>query len=141
MSRLRAGIVSVWRNVMQRGRVEADLDAELQSYVQLSVDEKMRGGMSETEARRSAALELGGTERVKEEVRDVKRGFGLDAFVQDVRYGVRNLVKTPGLTAVALFSLAIGIGINASLFSLVDRLVLSTLPVRDPDGLVHPLLQ
>ncbi len=135
MSRLRAGIVSVWRNVMQRGRVEADLDAELKSYVQLLVDEKMRGGMSETAARRSAALELGGTERVKEEVRDVKRGFGLDAFVQDVRYGIRNLVKTPGLTALTLFSLAIGIGINASLFSLVDRLVLSTLPVRDPDGL------
>lgn len=125
----------LWRNLTRRGHIETDLDAELQSYVQLLTDEKTTAGMNARDARRAAVLELGGVEQVKEEVRDVKSGLLLDALWQDVRFGLRSLIKTPALTAIAVFSLAIGIGVNASLFSLVDRLVLTTLPVREPDRL------
>jgi predicted permease len=126
---------SAYRNLIRRARVEADLDAELKSSLQLLVDEKTRAGVRPDDARRAAFLELGGVEQVKEGVRDVKSGLFLDSLWQDVRFGVRTLTKTPALTLIAVFSLAIGIGVNASLFSLVDRLVLTTLPVHEPDRL------
>lgn len=128
-------IRSLWHNMTRRRGVETDLDAELRSYVQLLTDEKTATGMDARDARRTAVLELGGVEQVKENIRDVRSGLFLDALWQDVRFGIRSLIKTPALTAIAVFSLAIGIGVNASLFSLVDRLVLTTLPVREPDRL------
>jgi predicted permease len=127
LSRLR----SLYRNLMRRQRVEKDLDAELRSYVQLVADEKARTGLSTDAARREAMIELGGIEQVKEGIRDARVGLRLDGLWQDVRFGARTLVKTPVLTGIAVFSLAVGIGVNASLFSLVDRLVLSTLPVPE----------
>jgi predicted permease len=126
---------SAYRNLLRRARVEDDLDGELQSSLQLMVDEKTSAGVHPDDARRAAVLELGGLEQVKEGVRDVKSGLWLDSLWQDIRFGVRTLTKTPALTLIAVFSLAIGIGVNASLFSLVDRLVLTTLPVREPDRL------
>lgn len=135
MTTLLSRMRSMWRNLARRRRIETDLDAELQSYVQLLTDEKTAAGMDLQDARRAAVVELGGVEQVKEEVRDVKSGLLLDALWQDVRFGIRSMVKTPTLTAIAVFSLAIGIGVNASLFSLVDRLVLTTLPVRDAERL------
>ena len=126
---------SFWRNVTQRRRVEAELDAELQSYLQLLVDEKTRTGVDEQTARRAALLEMGGAEPLKERIRDVKIGMGLDALKQDLRFGLRSLIKSRVLTVVAVFSIAVGIGVNAALFSLVDRLVLTPLPVRDADQL------
>ena len=131
LSRLR----SLYRNLTGRPRVEAELDAELKAYLQLLIDEKTRAGMSPDAARRDALVEIGGVEQVKENIRDVRSGLGLDALWQDVRFGIRTLIKTPALTGIAVISLAIGIGVNAALFSLVDRLVLTTLPVREPDRL------
>lgn len=104
MMRVVSRVRSFWRNVTRRRRVESEIDAELQSYIQMLVDEKTRAGMREADARRSALLELGGAEQIKEQVRDMKAGLHLDAFIQDVRFGMRSLLKSPGLTAVALFS-------------------------------------
>src|SRR5688572_22550538 len=129
MTMLLSRIRSLWHNVTQRRRVETDLNAELQSYVQLLTDEKTATGMNARDARRAAVLELGGVEQVKENIRDARSGLWFDALWQDIRFGIRTMVRTPTLTAIAVFSLAIGIGVNASLFSLVDRLVMTTLPV------------
>ena len=131
LSRIR----STWRNMTRRDCVEKDLDAELRSYVDLLADEKTAAGMNGQDARRAALIELGGVEQVKEHIRDVRSSSVLDASWQDIRFGIRGLIKTPALTTIAVFSLAVGIGVNASLFSLVDRLVLTTLPVRDPESL------
>lgn len=133
---LLARLRSLYRNLIRRRHVETDLDAELRSYVDLLADEKAAAGMSAGDARRAALVELGGVEQVKEDVRDARSGLWLDAVWHDLRFGVRSLIKTPALTAIAVVSLALGIGVNASLFSLVDRLVLTTLPVRDVDRLV-----
>src|SRR5688572_17377477 len=124
-------IKSLCSNLLGRTRVEADLNAELQSSLQLLVDEKVSGGMTLAEARRSARLELGGLEQIKEGVRDVKRGLGFESVWQDVRFGLRSLKRSPIPTFIAILSLSIGIGVNASLFSLLHRLVLPTLPVHE----------
>jgi predicted permease len=135
MSALMSRVRSLCRNLLRRKRVEADLDAELRASLQLLVDEQIKGGVCEDHARRAALLELGGLEQIKEHVRDVKGGALLGSVWQDVRFALRSLVRAPTLTAIAVLSLGIGIGANASLFSLVDRLVLTTLPVREPDRL------
>src|SRR5690348_951450 len=91
-SRLR----SLWRNVVGKSRVEDDLDEHVRSYADLLTAEKVRAGLSPEDARRAALVELGGIERVKDEVRDVRSGAVLDTTVQDVRYAVRSLVRRPG---------------------------------------------
>lgn len=93
--------------------------------------------MSEAEARRRASLELGGIEQVKEACRDARGTRWVEDLGQDLRYGCRVLRKSPVFTVVAALSLALGIGANSAVFSLVDRLVLRALPVRDPQELVR----
>jgi predicted permease len=122
-----------WR----RRRLERDLDRELRYHLDRRVDDLRRAGVSEADARRWAAHELGGIDRVQEEVRETWSWRGPDRLMRDVRYASRALARRPGFTATAVLSLALGIGANAAIFSLVDQLLLRPLPVPEAERLVH----
>ena len=127
--------MSWWRRLLKRGDMERHLDAELRFHFDGLVAENVRAGMSEPEARRSARLEFGGVEQVKEECRDARGTRWIETILQDIRYGVRMLGKSPALTAILAVTLALGIGVNTAIFSVVNGWLLRPLPVRAPEEL------
>jgi predicted permease len=126
----------LWNNLFHRKQLDRDLDEELQAYLELVSAEKMREGVSPEKAYRDTRRDTGGVEQVKESVRDVRAGVWLDGLVRDFRYGVRTLAKNPAFTLIAMATLALGIGANTAMFSLLDQVVLGLLPVRDPERVV-----
>ncbi|HJQ32445.1 MAG TPA: ABC transporter permease [Pyrinomonadaceae bacterium] len=122
----------------QRDERERELAEELETHLQMQIEENLRAGMSPREARRLALVKLGGAAQVKEECRR-RRGFPmLEDLWQDLRYGVRILAKQPGFTAVAALALGLGIGVNTAILSVVNGFVLRPLPVERPEELVVP---
>src|SRR5579875_818270 len=114
--------LSLFRNLLRTGAVERALDDEVRSALEILTQEKMEQGLSQPNARRQALIELGGIEQVKEEVRGVRAGHVLENFVRDARLAVRILVKRPSFTAVAILTLALGIGATTAMFCVVkDR--------------------
>jgi putative ABC transport system permease protein len=127
---------SLLRNTIRKARTDRDLSEEVGSYVELLTEKKMKEGMSEREARHAAMVEVGGVEQVKEEVRAGRTGFALETFLQDLRYGLRSLRKKPGFTLTAVIALALGIGANSALFSVINGVLLRSLAYRDADSIV-----
>ena len=137
MSRFRDSAVRLV-NLFRRERIERELDAELQAYLELDVEENIRRGMAPKEARRTALARLGGVDAVKEQCRDVQRRsfrFAEDLW-RDLRHGFRRLLARPVLAVVAVAVLAIGIGANVAILALVDALLLRPLPGPEPNRLV-----
>jgi predicted permease len=127
---------SFLRNLFLSRRVEVDLDKEVHSHLELLIAENIRGGMPPAEAQRAARIELGGIEQVKAQVREERMGNWLRSVISDCRYGIRQLHKNPGFTVVATLTLALGVGANTAIFSMVNALVLRPLPVPDPQQIV-----
>src|SRR3982074_2156029 len=105
------------KNPFRRRDRESELDAELRVYVDLLTDEKIRAGMNAGEARRTALVEAGGIEQVKEQCRAVRRFYWLDGFGKDLRYAARLLWRTPAFTVAAVLMFTLGIGSNTAAFS------------------------
>lgn len=128
---------SFLRNLFRRDRSDRDIDEELHSYLDLLTQEKIAAGLPPAEARRQAKIELGGLVQVKENVRDVRAGAFLDSVAQDIRYALRLFRRSPAFTAATILTLALGMGANAAIFSLVDSVFLRAIPFADLDRLVH----
>jgi predicted permease len=133
---IKSRLGSLLRNLTHRDRVERDLDEELRAYVDMAVDEKRSGGLPDDQARRAALVELGGLEQVRESVRAVRAGALVDQLRQDVLYAIRMLRRNRGFTAVALTTVALGIGATTAIFSIVDTVVFRPLPYNDAGRLV-----
>src|SRR6266404_1512639 len=126
---------SFLRNLFSSRRVDGDLDREIHSHLEMLIDENIRAGMPPKEAQRAARIELGGSEQVKEQVREARIGNWLHSVLSDCRYGIRQLRKNPGFAAAAVVTLAVAIGANAVVFSALNALILRPLNVPQAQSL------
>jgi len=127
---------SFLRNLFFSRRVDSDLEQEVQSQLEILIEEKMRAGMPAAEARRAAKIEMGGVEQLKEQVREERMGNWLQSVLSDCRYALRQLGKNPGSSAVMIFTLALAIGASTAIFSVVYGVLLRPLPYADANRIM-----
>jgi predicted permease len=121
------------RNLWRKSELERELEEEMRSSLEMLVEEQSAVGVSAEEARRRALLEFGGVEQVKQSVREQRSGMGLELLLEDVRYGFRLLKRNPGFTGTMVLTLALSIGVNTAIFSIVNALMLKSLPYSHPE--------
>jgi len=118
------------------GKRRREIDDEIAFHLQREAEENMAHGMKPEEARRRAAIAFGGKERAREECSEQRPVWTLESLWRDVKYGARGLARNPMFTAIAVLTLALAIGANTTIFSLLDQALMQALPVRDPGQLV-----
>jgi len=129
--------------LFRKGRLDAEMAEEMRLHVELQTERNLKAGLAPDEARYAALRQFGNVAAIQEQVREGRGWIWLEQFIRDLRHGGRQLAKTPGITALAVLSLAVGIGINSTIFSVMDAAFLRPLPLRDPGSVVkfeRPLL-
>src|SRR5438045_3554864 len=125
------------RSLFRWTQADQELDDELRDHLERRTEEYIAQGMRQEEAHRRARLDLEGIEQTKEKCRDARRVNWIQDFVQDLRYGLRILRKSPGFTTVAVLTLALGIGANTAIFTVMNALMFKSLPVLEPERLLQ----
>ncbi|HEV3198049.1 MAG TPA: ABC transporter permease, partial [Bryobacteraceae bacterium] len=129
-------IMHLFRRLWDRRAVEQELDEEVQSYFEVLIERGISRGMSREEAQREARVQFESAEQVKQRVREVRVGASIDTTLQDIRYAWRSLKKSPGFTLFAVLTIALGLGANAAIFSLVDGVLIKSSGYPEPERIV-----